>query len=77
MHWRLQSYAALYRATYGEAEAVPDLIPLYVLDAFLDSDRAFAKAQKAEPPPVELPVRRPGERGQVPIHLSTPSRRRE
>ena len=41
----LQDYAALYRVTYGEAENVPELIP-FMLAAFLDSDRAFAKARK-------------------------------
>ncbi|GIL03461.1 MAG: hypothetical protein BroJett030_33600 [Alphaproteobacteria bacterium] len=55
----LQDYAALYRATYGEAETVAELIP-FMLEAFLDSDRAFAKARKeglpeAEP---ERPARR-------------------
>lgn len=43
----LQDYAALYRATYGEAETVAELIP-FMLEAFLDSDRAFAKARKGE-----------------------------
>ncbi|WP_419739547.1 DUF2274 domain-containing protein [Ruegeria sp.] len=41
----LRDYAALYRATYGEDEKVADLIP-FMLDAFLASDRAFAKARK-------------------------------
>src|SRR3546814_3149228 len=35
-----------YRATYGEAESVADLIP-FMLGAFLESDRGFAKARKA------------------------------
>ena len=43
----LRDYAALYRATYGEAESVAELIP-FMLEAFLDSDRAFAKARKGE-----------------------------
>ncbi len=42
----LRDYAAIYRATYGEAEAVADLIP-FMLGAFLQGDRAFAKARKA------------------------------
>lgn len=42
---KLQQYAALYRTTYGEAESVAELIP-FMLESFLDSDRAFAKAQK-------------------------------
>lgn len=41
----LRDYAILYRATYGEAESVAELIP-FMLEAFLDSDRAFAKARK-------------------------------
>ncbi len=45
----LRDYAALYKATYGEAETVADLIP-FMLDAFLDSDRAFAKARKEDLP---------------------------
>ncbi|WP_246660566.1 DUF2274 domain-containing protein [Nitratireductor sp. XY-223] len=39
--------AALYRATYGETESVADLIP-FMLEAFLESDRTFAKAQRGE-----------------------------
>ncbi|MFG1465928.1 DUF2274 domain-containing protein [Xanthobacter sp. DSM 24535] len=41
----LRDYAAIYRATYGEAESVADLIP-FMLGAFLESDRGFAKARK-------------------------------
>jgi len=41
----LCDYATAYRATYGEAESVAEIIP-YMLDAFLDGDRAFAKARK-------------------------------
>jgi hypothetical protein len=41
----LHGYAALYRATYGEMASVPDLIP-FMLDCFLKSDPAFAKALK-------------------------------
>ena len=41
----LRQYAGLYRAAYGQAEAVADLIP-FMLEAFLESDRAFAKARK-------------------------------
>lgn len=56
----LHRYAALYRATYGEAEGVADLIP-FMLDAFLDSDRGFAKASKEALPETvsEKPIRRP------------------
>ena len=40
----LTRYAALYKETYGQEEAVADQIPS-MLTAFLDSDRAFAKAR--------------------------------
>ncbi len=56
----LLEYAETYRATYGEAESVAELIP-YMLDAFLESDRGFAKARKdgaagpASPPPDRSP----------------------
>lgn len=55
----LRDYATLYRATYGEAESVAELIP-FMLEAFLDSDRAFAKARKEGLPDTEIgrPVRR-------------------
>lgn len=61
LHQRLLSYAALYRETYGTAEPVADLIP-YMLDAFLDSDRAYAKARKEDLPPVNEATRRRGHR---------------
>lgn len=41
----LVAYAALYRDTYGDKADVVDLIP-FMLDAFLASDRMFAKARK-------------------------------
>jgi hypothetical protein len=41
----LREYAAIYRTTYGETESVADLIP-FMLGAFLESDRGFAKARK-------------------------------
>lgn len=41
----LNDYASLYRQAYGESEAVGELIP-FMLEAFLESDRAFAKARK-------------------------------
>lgn len=40
----LTRYAALYKEAYGQEEAVADLIPS-MLTAFLESDRAFAKAR--------------------------------
>lgn len=44
----LRDYAAIYRAAYGEAESVADLIP-FMLSGFLDSDRGFARARKQAP----------------------------
>ena len=41
----LRDYSTIYRTTYGEAESVADLIP-FMLGAFLESDRGFAKARK-------------------------------
>ena len=59
----LREYAAIYRATYGEAESVADLIP-FMLGAFLDSDRSFAKARKQTSPEasVEVAQHRPARR---------------
>ncbi len=45
----LREYAAIYRATYGEVESIADLIP-FMLGAFLDRDRGFARARKEVPP---------------------------
>ncbi|TGV31988.1 DUF2274 domain-containing protein, partial [bacterium M00.F.Ca.ET.168.01.1.1] len=44
--------AALYRQTYGQSETVAELIP-FMLAAFLEGDRAFARARK-ERLPTEL-----------------------
>ena len=44
----LETYAALYRETYGEEESVKQLIP-FMLESFLEADRGFAKAQKEKP----------------------------
>jgi len=41
----LCDYQKLYAAIYGASEKIADLIP-FMLEAFLDSDRAFAKARK-------------------------------
>ncbi len=41
----LTAYAALYNRTYADKAGVADLIPA-MLDAFLTSDRAFAKTRK-------------------------------
>jgi hypothetical protein len=42
----LRQYAEIYRATYGQAESVDDLIP-FMLEAFLAGDHGFTKACKA------------------------------
>ncbi|MGK9237156.1 DUF2274 domain-containing protein [Inquilinus limosus] len=60
----LRAYAELYREAYGRAESVSDLVP-YMLECFLASDRAFARACRgrragAEPGPAESIS--PGER---------------
>jgi hypothetical protein len=44
----LHDYAAVYHATYGQVESVPELIP-FMLASFLEGDRAFAKARKDAP----------------------------
>ena len=45
LHDRLTAYAAAYAQTYGVEESVADLIPA-MLAAFLESDRAFARAKR-------------------------------
>jgi hypothetical protein len=40
----LAAYAGFYREAYGREESVADLIPA-MLFAFLESDRAFARAR--------------------------------
>jgi hypothetical protein len=42
LHQRLGDYADAYEATYGQREAIVDLIP-YMLASFLDIDRGFAR----------------------------------
>ncbi len=71
LHQRLQSYAALYRDTYGTTEPVADLIP-YMLDAFLDSDRAYARAQKEDRPFGQAPVGGRKRRGVAPATSHQP-----
>jgi hypothetical protein len=41
----LMRYAEFYKSTYGEAAAVPDLVPS-MLEALMESDREFAKFRK-------------------------------
>ncbi len=46
LHQDLLDYAEAYRETYGQAESVTELIP-WMLRAFLDGDRGFARARQA------------------------------
>lgn len=46
LHQALLEYAALYAQTYGREEPVAELIPA-MLCAFLESDKAFARARQA------------------------------
>lgn len=41
----LADYSAAYEAAYGKSEKPADLVP-YMLWAFLDSDREFAKTRR-------------------------------
>jgi hypothetical protein len=43
LHDALQDYAKLYAETYGQADAMVDLIPA-MLASFLDSDRGFQRS---------------------------------
>jgi hypothetical protein len=63
LYQALQQYAGLYRATYGAAEPVAALIP-FMLRAFLDSDKGFAKAwrEASLDAPAEPERRRRGRR---------------
>jgi hypothetical protein len=45
LHSALGDYAEAYAAAYGKAEPVTELVPA-ILAAFLQSDRAFARARK-------------------------------
>ena len=41
----LQDYAAVYQAVYGEKASIAALVP-HMLESFLKSDQAFAKAKR-------------------------------
>jgi len=58
----LCDYQRLYAATYGASEKIADLIP-FMLEAFLDSDRAFAKARRQGM--LESEPERPARRGRM------------
>ncbi len=47
LHHALLAYARVYQDTYGQAEALSDLIP-HMLAAFLDSDRAFTRSRSRD-----------------------------
>ncbi len=64
----LLQYAGIYRTTYGQAESVANLIP-FMLGAFLDSDKGFAKARK-DAPANALPEPEPTRRGRKPAPSS-------
>lgn len=68
----LRQYAGIYRAAYGEAEFVGELIP-FMLGAFLDSDRGFARARKGVPldAPPEPERRRRAQRPSSQLSSST------
>lgn len=44
LHLLLSDYVAIYREAYGKEESLSDLVP-FMLKAFLDGDRSFAKAR--------------------------------
>lgn len=45
LHRALADYATVYQQTYGEEQAIADLVP-HMLAAFLAGDRGFAKARE-------------------------------
>jgi hypothetical protein len=45
LHEALQDYAKIYADTYGQADAMVELVPA-MLAAFLDGDREFQRALK-------------------------------
>lgn len=45
LHRLLQDYATIYNTTYGQTEAVTELVP-HMLASFLVGDRGFAKARE-------------------------------
>ena len=71
----LSDYQKAYAATYGVSEKVADLIP-FMLEAFLDSDRAFAKVRKEGLPEAEQAGRqvRSVKAGDTPLPSSSNSR---
>lgn len=72
----LRDYAAVYRAAYGEDEPIEELVP-FILTAFLESDRGFAKARKdkatVESPPDDGATSPPRQRQRSASDSSTPN----
>lgn len=68
----LQAYAEAYRATYGVTESIAELVP-FMLAAFLDSDRGFAKARKVGAGEATHQLSRPRQE----IQASYPASRKE
>ncbi len=46
----LQTYASVYKETYGQEESVPELIP-FILEDYLRSDRTFTRTLREKPAP--------------------------
>lgn len=45
LHRTLEDYARVYQQVHGSAVSIAELVPA-MLSAFIDSDRAFAKARQ-------------------------------
>lgn len=56
LHAMLFRYSEFYRQSYGEEESVAELIP-FMLQAFMEADRGFAKALKALEDEYDQPTR--------------------
>lgn len=69
----LREYAAVYRAAYGEAESVEELVP-YMLASFLEGDRGFVKARK-EVPEMSITELHPRRRGRRKAPAAQPTSR--
>jgi hypothetical protein len=50
LHQSVLDYAEMYRKTYGEQECEPvtEILP-YIIQDYLDNDKAFAKARRTKP----------------------------
>ena len=46
IHEALKSYAAIYQETYGETEALEDLVP-FIVGAFIQNDAEYRKQRKS------------------------------